>query len=152
MGELLHALQARLALPPRFAATHCSQCGTDLGPGNNGVSSCSDHKAPWPIKPYPDKALAYPAGMVQRRRTLAERTQHMPCMLVSIGEHADADVRYQVTDDGIELRAVRINSAWVDPDTVFLPTLINCICAEINCELVEEEDHQRTVAAHMGAL
>ena len=152
MSALLEALRTAQPLPPRFAATHCSQCGTDLGPGNSGVSSCSDHKAPWPIKPYPDKALAYPAGMVQRRRTLAERTQHMPCMLVSIGEHADADVRYQVTDDGIELHAVQINSAWVDPDTVFLPTLINCICAEINCELVEEEDHQRTVAAHMGAL
>ena len=152
MSALLEALRTAQPLPPRFASTSCSQCGTDLGPGNSGVSSCSDHKAPWPIKPYPDKAPAYPAGMVQRRRTLAERTQHMPCMLVSIGEHADADVRYQVTGDGIELHAVQINSAWIDPDTVLLPSLLNCIRAEINCALVEEEDHQRTVAAHAGAV
>ena len=27
----------------RFARTYCSQCGDELGPGDAGVSSCSDH-------------------------------------------------------------------------------------------------------------
>jgi len=36
----------------RFANTYCSQCGEDLGPGDSGVSHCSDHRAghtrgPW---------------------------------------------------------------------------------------------------------
>ena len=35
----------------RFANTYCSQCGKDLGPGDEGVSHCSDHArhspAPW---------------------------------------------------------------------------------------------------------
>ncbi|MDN7803139.1 hypothetical protein [Burkholderia gladioli] len=30
---------------PRFAVTHCSQCGTALGPGDAGVSHCADHRA-----------------------------------------------------------------------------------------------------------
>lgn len=30
---------------PRFRATYCSQCGAELGPGNAGVSRCSDHRA-----------------------------------------------------------------------------------------------------------
>jgi hypothetical protein len=29
----------------RFEHTSCSQCGTDLGPGDAGVSSCCDHGA-----------------------------------------------------------------------------------------------------------
>ena len=29
---------------PRFAKTHCSQCGLDLGPGDHGLSHCSDHR------------------------------------------------------------------------------------------------------------
>ena len=152
MSALLEAPRTAQPLPPRFASTSCSQCGTDLGPGNSGVSSCADHTLPFALPAYPAQPAVWPAGMVQRRRTLAERTQHMPCMLVSIGEHADADVRYQVTDDGIELHAVQINSAWVDPESVFLPTLINCITSEINCAMVEEDDHKRTVAAHMGAV
>ena len=28
---------------PRFAATYCSQCGEELGPGDHGVSHCGDH-------------------------------------------------------------------------------------------------------------
>lgn len=35
--------QIQAAIPPRFAATYCSQCGCNLGPGNSGVSSCADH-------------------------------------------------------------------------------------------------------------
>jgi len=31
------------AVAPRFATTLCSSCGTELGPGNAGVSHCSDH-------------------------------------------------------------------------------------------------------------
>lgn len=27
----------------RFRMTYCSQCGAELGPGNAGVSRCSDH-------------------------------------------------------------------------------------------------------------
>lgn len=27
----------------KFEHTSCSQCGTDLGPGDHGVSSCCDH-------------------------------------------------------------------------------------------------------------
>ncbi len=30
---------------PRFAMTTCSSCGAELGPGNSGVSHCSDHGA-----------------------------------------------------------------------------------------------------------
>jgi hypothetical protein len=30
---------------PRFPEISCSQCGCSLGPGNAGVSSCSDHGA-----------------------------------------------------------------------------------------------------------
>ncbi|WP_418122285.1 hypothetical protein [Variovorax sp. 160MFSha2.1] len=29
---------------PRFAMTYCSQCGSELGPGDSGVSHCSDHR------------------------------------------------------------------------------------------------------------
>ena len=29
---------------PRFAATSCSQCGTNTGPGNAGHSTCATHK------------------------------------------------------------------------------------------------------------
>lgn len=29
--------------PPRFPTTSCSQCGCDVGPGDAGVSNCSDH-------------------------------------------------------------------------------------------------------------
>jgi len=29
---------------PRFAMTHCSQCGSEQGPGDSGVSHCSDHR------------------------------------------------------------------------------------------------------------
>ena len=31
---------------PRFAHTYCSQCGCELGPGDAGVSHCSDHADP----------------------------------------------------------------------------------------------------------
>lgn len=37
------AWQAR-ATQPRFPMTYCSQCGCELGAGNEGVSSCKDHK------------------------------------------------------------------------------------------------------------
>ena len=30
----------------RFASTHCSQCGKDLGPGDAGVSHCEHHDSP----------------------------------------------------------------------------------------------------------
>lgn len=29
---------------PRFAMTYCSQCGMEQGPGDDGVSNCSDHR------------------------------------------------------------------------------------------------------------
>lgn len=29
---------------PRFPMTYCSQCGCELGPGDAGVSHCSDHR------------------------------------------------------------------------------------------------------------
>ncbi|WP_334046153.1 hypothetical protein [Burkholderia cepacia] len=32
------------AVSPRHAMTYCSSCGAELGPGNAGVSSCSDHR------------------------------------------------------------------------------------------------------------
>jgi hypothetical protein len=28
---------------PKFAETHCAQCGADLGPGDEGTSNCEDH-------------------------------------------------------------------------------------------------------------
>ncbi|MBJ9669023.1 hypothetical protein I5693_15855 [Burkholderia cenocepacia] len=36
------------AVAPRFAMTCCSSCGAELGPGNAGISSCADHRAPAP--------------------------------------------------------------------------------------------------------
>jgi hypothetical protein len=30
-------------LTPRFQQTYCSQCGKELGPGDEGVSRCYDH-------------------------------------------------------------------------------------------------------------
>ena len=29
---------------PRFAMTYCSQCGNEQGPGDEGFSSCDDHR------------------------------------------------------------------------------------------------------------
>lgn len=43
MSELLEALRTAQPLPPRYAHTYCSQCGRSIGPGNSGVSRCSDH-------------------------------------------------------------------------------------------------------------
>ena len=39
------ALEAAIPAAPqyRFPMTYCSQCGKELGPGNEGVSHCSDH-------------------------------------------------------------------------------------------------------------
>lgn len=136
----------------RFASTSCSQCGQDLGPGNSGVSSCADHAFPYPLRTDTAPRAVFPAGVVRRVKTLAERTRHMDCALVSIGEHAQAEVRWMPSEDGPELQAVQLNGSWVDPETVFLPTLLNCIRAEIECALSEEDDHQRAVAAHMGVL
>lgn len=31
------------AVAPRYTQTYCSSCGAELGPGNAGVSHCSDH-------------------------------------------------------------------------------------------------------------
>lgn len=152
MGHLLHALHARLALPARFANTSCSQCGADLGPGNSGVSNCAHHAFPYPLRTDNGPRAVFPAGVVRRVKTLAERTQNMDTMLVSIGEHAQAEVRWTSDEDGIELHAVELNGSWVDPETVFLRTLLNCMRAEIECALAEEDDHKRTVAAHMGPL
>ncbi|WP_186069111.1 hypothetical protein [Burkholderia gladioli] len=36
---------------PRFAVTHCSQCGAALGPGDAGVSHCADHRALHLVRP-----------------------------------------------------------------------------------------------------
>ena len=52
-AALHDALSARA---PRFAATYCSQCGCDLGPGDSGLSRCVDHikllrPVPQPISP-----------------------------------------------------------------------------------------------------
>lgn len=39
------ALHRAQAAHPRFAATSCSQCGNDTGPGDSGFSHCADHRA-----------------------------------------------------------------------------------------------------------
>jgi len=39
------ALHRAQATHPRFAATSCSQCGCDTGPGDAGFSHCVDHRA-----------------------------------------------------------------------------------------------------------
>ena len=45
-----------LATAPRFTNTYCSQCGSDLGPGDSGVSHCADHrKAALAAAPQPDQ-------------------------------------------------------------------------------------------------
>jgi hypothetical protein len=62
MGELLHSLRDRTPMPPRFAQTYCSQCGAEQGPGNSGVSHCSDH-ALWMIRPYPTSPAKWPEGL-----------------------------------------------------------------------------------------
>ena len=47
MTQLHPTIAASLAgFVPRFAATHCSQCGKNLGAGNSGVSSCAEHRTP----------------------------------------------------------------------------------------------------------
>ena len=47
MSQLHPTIAASLAgFVPRFAATHCSQCGKNLGAGNSGVSSCDEHRVP----------------------------------------------------------------------------------------------------------
>lgn len=43
MNAALQPLIAQPATTPRFAQTHCSQCGQATGPGNSGYSSCTDH-------------------------------------------------------------------------------------------------------------
>jgi hypothetical protein len=43
--QQIAALHRAQAAHPRFAATSCSQCGTDTGPGDSGFSSCGDHRA-----------------------------------------------------------------------------------------------------------
>ena len=44
MNQLNPTIAASLAgFMPRFAVTSCSQCGKDTGPGNAGVSQCSEH-------------------------------------------------------------------------------------------------------------
>jgi len=44
----------------RFAQTFCSQCGAEQGPGNSGVSHCTDHR----VQPYGDtKRLQWPAPL-----------------------------------------------------------------------------------------
>lgn len=45
-GVVEHAaLRSIQAKHPRFAATSCSQCGQDTGPGDGGFSHCADHRA-----------------------------------------------------------------------------------------------------------
>jgi hypothetical protein len=34
-------------LTPRFAATFCSMCGRDFGPGEHGYSTCESHDGKW---------------------------------------------------------------------------------------------------------
>jgi hypothetical protein len=41
---IANAFRAATIPEPRFPMTYCSQCGTDLGAGNAGVSHCSDHQ------------------------------------------------------------------------------------------------------------
>ena len=47
MNNLHPTIAASIAgFVPKFAATHCSQCGKNLGAGNSGVSSCAEHRTP----------------------------------------------------------------------------------------------------------
>lgn len=49
IGEALlaaHRGDAANDAAPKFADTHCSQCGRSFGPGSKGFSHCSDHAAP----------------------------------------------------------------------------------------------------------
>ena len=49
---------------PRFAATFCSQCGKELGPGDSGVSHCTDHWLATIVQPYGTvKRPVFPAGL-----------------------------------------------------------------------------------------
>lgn len=41
-AALRHAARPKA---PRFPMTYCSQCGSEQGPGDEGVSHCSDHRA-----------------------------------------------------------------------------------------------------------
>jgi hypothetical protein len=43
-------IEAKVALA-RFPMTYCSQCGNEQGPGNEGVSHCSDHRRQPQVKP-----------------------------------------------------------------------------------------------------
>lgn len=44
VAEAIANYEAARAAHPRFAATSCSQCGKDTGPGSSGFSHCADHR------------------------------------------------------------------------------------------------------------
>ncbi len=47
----------------RFAMTYCSQCGSEQGPGDSGVSHCEDHRLP-NVQPYgTGRRAVFPEGL-----------------------------------------------------------------------------------------
>ena len=69
MSELLEALRTAQPLPPRYAHTYCSQCGCSVGPGNSGVSRCSDHLPESARKVQHYTALAHEAELLHALRS-----------------------------------------------------------------------------------
>ena len=56
---------------PRFPMTYCSQCGSEQGPGDCGVSHCSDHRLP-NVLPYGSTRRAvYPEGLPTTNAAIA---------------------------------------------------------------------------------
>jgi hypothetical protein len=53
MGRAYIGGMTNETMTPRFAETHCSQCGKGLGPGDHGVSHCEHHGANEPQSCYP---------------------------------------------------------------------------------------------------
>jgi hypothetical protein len=64
-------------MAPRFADTHCSQCGKDLGPGDHGVSHCEHHGATSPQSCYAEEIETLRV-MVADERTKLERWSEKP--------------------------------------------------------------------------
>lgn len=59
----LEELRYEQAAKARFAMTYCSQCGSEQGPADSGVSHCEDHRLP-NVLPYgTGRRAVFPEGL-----------------------------------------------------------------------------------------
>lgn len=60
----LEELRYEQASRARFAMTYCSQCGSEQGPGDSGVSHCEDHRLGKIVQPYgTGRRAVFPEGL-----------------------------------------------------------------------------------------